>query len=69
MAAKGYHLSRDGVERTGQVVDSLLNKIEDLENATHYKSGIMSATDKAKLDNAVADDELTIQEINNLLNF
>lgn len=67
--ARGYISNRDGVVRTGPHVDELLTKIEDLGNATHNEDGIMSKADKKKLDEQVADDELTISEINNLLNF
>ena len=59
----------NGVFRTGNDVDGLLNKIEDLQNATTYKDGTMSKDDKRKLDNGVADDEMTIEEIAALLNF
>lgn len=47
----GY-TSRDknGNPRTGANVDELLQKIEDLENATHETAGLMSAADKTKLD-------------------
>ena len=47
----GY-TSRDknGNPRTGANVDELLQKIEDLENATHETAGLMSAADKVKLD-------------------
>lgn len=67
--ARGYISNRDGVVRTGPHVDELLTKIEDLGNATHNEDGTMSKADKKKLDEKVADDELTISEINNLLNF
>lgn len=66
MATKGYHLSRDGVERTGQAVDNLLNKIEDLENATTRTDGTMSKEDKNKLDNYVADHALSLAEIDEI---
>lgn len=55
--------------KTGVKVDSLLDKIDDLQDATRTKSGTMSAADKFKLDTQVADDELTIEEISRLLNF
>lgn len=55
--------------KTGVKVDSLLDKIDELRDATHIKSGTMSADDKTKLDNYVADDELTPSEIAALLNF
>jgi len=66
---KGYVSNRDGVARTGPHVDELLNKIEDLENATQSVDGTMSASDKAKLDSMEDDEELSIEEINSLLNF
>ena len=66
---KGYISNRDGVARTGEHVDELLNKIEDLENATHRNDGTMSALDKEKLDSMEDDEELSIEEIEALLNF
>lgn len=50
---KGYVSNRDGVARTGPHVDELLNKIEDLENATQRTDGTMSKEDKVKLDEQV----------------
>lgn len=50
---KGYVSNRDGVARTGSHVDELLNKIEDLENATQRTDGTMSKEDKTKLDEQV----------------
>ena len=50
---KGYVSNRDGVPRTGPHVDELLNKIEDLENATQRTDGTMSKEDKVKLDEQV----------------
>ena len=67
--SKEYHSNRDGVPRTGEHVDSLLTKIEDLTEATHQMSGIMSSLDKKKLDDLEDDEEFTIEEINQLLNF
>ena len=69
MAVKGYISNRDGVQRTGEFVDNMLTKIEDLENATQRKDGTMSASDKAKLDSLEDDEELSVEEINSLLNF
>ena len=40
-----YHL-----QRTGSNVKELLDKIEDLQDATTTKSGTMTADDKRKLD-------------------
>lgn len=51
MAIKGYISNRDGVVRSGEHVDELLTKIEDLENATQRSDGTMSKEDKTKLDN------------------
>lgn len=56
-------------EKSGVQVDALLDKIDALENATQLEDGTMSKEDKKKLDEQVADDELTIQEIDDLLNF
>lgn len=50
---KGYVSNRDGVARTGPHVDELLNKIEDLGNATQRNDGTMSKEDKVKLDEQV----------------
>ena len=66
---KEYHSNRDGVPRTGKDVDDLLSKIEDLTDATHSVSGMMSGSDKRKLDDLEEDEEFTIEEINQLLNF
>ncbi len=52
MARRGYISNRDGVERTGEFVDNMLTKIEDLTNATDRKDGTMSKEDKQKLDSA-----------------
>lgn len=52
MARRGYISNRDGIERTGEFVDSMLTKIEDLTNATDRKDGTMSKEDKQKLDSA-----------------
>ena len=69
MAVKGYISNRDGVQRTGEFVDSMLTKIEDLENATSVKDGTMSAYDKQKLDSYVADHALSMQEIDEICGF
>lgn len=53
MALKGYISNRDGVVRSGEHVDELLTKIEDLENATPRTDGTMSKEDKVKLDEQV----------------
>ena len=54
--------------KTGVKVDALLDKIDDLQDATHLKSGTMSAADKVKLDNDCPDGELTLREIEQILN-
>lgn len=64
-----YTLKRDGAARKGSRVDTLLDKIEDLENATQRKDGTMSASDKMKLDSLEDDEELSLEEIESLLNF
>lgn len=67
MATRGYISNRDGVQRTGEFVDEMLTKIEDLSNATSTKDGTMSKQDKAKLDTLEDDVELTVQEVDNIL--
>ena len=67
MAIRGYISNRDGVQRTGEFVDSMLTKIEDLENVTTTKDGTMSAADKVKLDSLEDDEELTVEDINEIL--
>ena len=67
MAVKGYISNRDGVQRTGEFVDSMLTKIEDLENVTTTKDGTMSAADKVKLDSLEDDEELTVEDVNEIL--
>lgn len=54
--------------KTGVKVDELLDKIDDLQDATHTKSGTMSAPDKIKLDNDCPDGELSFREIEDILN-
>lgn len=65
--ARGYISNRDGVTRTGPHVDELLTKIEDLENATQATDGTMSATDKIKLDSLEDDEEMTVEDVNEIL--
>ena len=67
MALKGYISNRDGVQRTGEFVDSMLTKIEDLENVTPTKDGTMSAADKVKLDSLEDDEEMTVEDVNEIL--
>lgn len=62
-----YTLKRDGAARKGSRVDTLLDKIEDLENATNAKDGTMSAADKVKLDSLEDDEELTVEDVNEIL--
>lgn len=62
-----YTLKRDGAARKGSRVDNLLDKIEDLENATNAKDGTMSAADKTKLDSLEDDEEMTIEEMDTIL--
>ena len=59
-----YNLSR-----TGPNVKELLDKIEDLKDATTVKGGTMTANDKRKLDQLTNDEPLSILEIDELLNF
>lgn len=63
MVERGYQSNRDGVPRTGEHVDELLTKIEDLENATPRTDGTMSKEDKAKLDSLEDDMALSFAEI------
>lgn len=56
-------------EKTGVKVDELLDKIDNLDNATQAVAGLMSTSDKKKLDEEVPDRELTFEEIDELLNF
>ena len=67
--SREYHSNRDGVPRSGETVDGLLNKIEDLADATQQTSGMMSKYDKKKLDEQVADTPLSILEIDEICNF
>ena len=69
MSKSGYILNRDGVERSGEGVDDLLDKIEDLADATTTTSGLMSKTDKKKLDELEDCEELSIDEVAALINF
>lgn len=56
------------LDRTGPEVEELLDKIDDLKDAT-TKSGTMAAEDKRKLDQMEKDEALSILEIDELLNF
>lgn len=57
------------LDRTGPEVEELLDKIDDLQDATTTKSGTMAAEDKRKLDQLEHDEPLSILEIEELLNF
>lgn len=65
------YISRDktGKVRKGEKVDELLDKIEDLKEVTYHENGVMLGSDKFKLDSLEDDEELTLSEINALLNF
>ena len=69
MSQEYHSKDKNGVPRSGQTVDNLLTKIEDLDNATQSTSGMMSAEDKTKLDSLEDDQALTIRELEELLNF
>lgn len=62
MAVKEWNLNRAGNE-----VRELLNKIDGLQEATTTKAGTMSADDKRRLDQV--GEPLSILEIDELLNF
>ena len=57
------------LDTTGPEVEELLDKIDDLKDATTTKSGTMAAEDKRKLDQLEHDEPLSILEIDELLNF
>ena len=59
-----YHSDRRGAE-----VDALLDKIDDLHNATQHTDGTMSRGDKYKLDSLEDDEELSLEEVARILNF
>lgn len=61
---KEYNLNR-----TGSNVKELLNKIDNLAEATHLRGGTMTANDKRKLDLLEKDEALSILEIAEILNF
>ena len=67
---RGYHSTdRNGNPRKGKDMDKLLDKIDDLKNATSREDGTMSAQDKGKLDSLEDDEEMSIEEIAAILNF
>ena len=61
------------LKETGAQVQQAITEVREktiYELATQQKDGLLSKTDKKKIDESVSDDEeLTIQEINDLLNF
>jgi len=61
---KIYNLTQE----SGEEVQALLDKIDDLGPATAEKAGTMSSSDKSKLDNDVPDRPLTNLEIEAILN-
>lgn len=65
--AIGYMLNETG-EQVQEAITNVRQKTV-YYNATHTENGLMSSADKKKLDEDVADDEMTIEEINALLNF
>lgn len=65
--AIGYVLNETGEQVQEAITDVRQKTVYD--NATHIEHGLMSSADKKKLDEDVADDEMTIEEINALLNF
>lgn len=56
------------IERTGQNVEQLLDKIDDLGEATVVKPGMMAADDKRKLDQVELDEAISIDKLNRILN-
>lgn len=63
----GYRL-----RETGEQVQEAITQVRTktiYDNASQSERGLMSKEDKKKLDEYVADDELSIAEINSLLNF
>lgn len=65
--AIGYTLNETGEQVQEAITDVRQKTIYD--PATHLDDGLMSSEDKRKLDEDVADEEMTIEEINALLNF
>lgn len=61
-----YYSNRDGVPRSGVLVDSLLTKIEDLDIATSDKTGLLSNIDKVKLDSLEDNESLSFMDINRI---
>ena len=65
--AIGYTLNETGEQVQEAITDVRQKTIYD--PATQISDGLMSSEDKKKLDEVVADEEMTIEEINALLNF
>lgn len=65
--AIGYKLNETGEQVQEAITDVRQKTIYD--PATQISDGLMSSADKKRLDEDVADEELTIEEINALLNF
>ena len=63
----GYRLRETG-EQVQEAITQVRTKTV-YDSASQSERGLMSKEDKKKLDEYVADDELSIAEINNLLNF
>ena len=62
--SKDYYL-----HQTGQEVQDILDRVEDktvYERATHTADGLMSNTDKQRLDSMDNDEALSIMEIDEL---
>lgn len=59
-----YRLNKTGLE-----VEQLLDKIDNLKEATTIRSGMMTANDKRKLDQLEQIEPIGICEIEELLNF
>ena len=57
------------IDRTGDNVRQLLDKIDNLKEVSRIRDGIMLASDKQKLDELDHCEALSILDIDNLLNF
>lgn len=55
------------IDRTGQNVEQLLDKIEGIGMATVSKPGLIAADDKRKLDQVEVDEPLSLTEIFNII--
>ena len=56
-------------EKSGVKVDELLDKIDALRNATQSTDGLMSNTDKQRLDDMTDVRALTFDEIDDVFNY